>query len=108
MAKNKLLVFYIVLGCVVLIIAGGVLAKGIVNKSTKDTISKEEAYSIAAKNAGIDTSKVDYTKCNLKIDDGQYVYDVEFIDNDIKYEYEIDGSTGQILDIEKERIPSIS
>ena len=108
MAKNKLLVIYIVLGCLILIIASGALAKGIANKSTKDTISKEEAYSIAAENAGVDTSTVDYTKCNLEIDDGHYVYDVEFIDNDIKYEYEIHGSTGQILDIEKERIPSIS
>ena len=108
MAKNKLLVVYIVLGCVILIIVGGALAKGIATKSAKNTISKEKAYNIAAENAGVDTSKVEYTKCNLKIDDGHYVYDVEFIDNDIKYEYEIHGSTGQILDIEKESISTIS
>ena len=71
-------------------------------------ITKRPEIARIAENAGVDTSKGEYTKCNLKIDDGHYVYDVEFIDNDIKYEYEIHGSTGQILDIEKERIPSIS
>lgn len=108
MAKNKLIVIYIVAGFLVLFIAGGVLVRSIVRKSNSETISKEKAYTIASDDAGIDRTKVDYTKCNLEYDDGKYVYDVEFIDNDFKYEYKINAVTGQILDIERERVSTIS
>lgn len=61
-------------------------------------ISLEKAKEIALKNAGLNSSNVSFIKAKLDNDDGRKVYDIEFYSNGKKYDYEIDATSGSILD----------
>ncbi|MCD7768806.1 MAG: PepSY domain-containing protein [Oscillospiraceae bacterium] len=68
------------------------------SSTTSTLITESEARSIALASAGLSESGVTFTKTKLDTDDGQKVYDVEFYTTDAEYEYEINASTGAILD----------
>ncbi|MCD8115917.1 MAG: PepSY domain-containing protein [Oscillospiraceae bacterium] len=68
------------------------------SSTTSTLITESEARSIALASAGLSESSVTFTKTKLDTDDGQKVYDVEFYTTDAEYEYEINASTGAILD----------
>lgn len=76
--------------------------------STVGTASKSKYISVdEAKKIVFDDSKVNSSSViNLEIeydyDDGVMVYDIEFISNNIEYDYEIDAKTGKILEKEIE------
>lgn len=60
-------------------------------------IGIEKAKSIALADAGLSAASVVFTKAAQDREDGRIVYDVEFfINNDLEYEYEIDGTSGAI------------
>ena len=59
-------------------------------------ISIEEAKNIALADAGVSSSAATFTKSKLDIDDGVYVYDIEFYTDDTEYEYEITRDTGAV------------
>ena len=61
-------------------------------------IGVEKAKSIAASDAGLTVSQVNFVKAYQDYDDGIYVYEVEFISGDLEYEYEIHGTSGTIMD----------
>ncbi|MDO4793134.1 MAG: M56 family metallopeptidase [Filifactor alocis] len=61
-------------------------------------ISLEKAKEIALKNAGLNSSNVSFVKAKLDSDDGRKVYDIEFYSNNVEYDYEIDATSGAILD----------
>ena len=59
-------------------------------------ISIEEAKNIALSDAGVSSSAATFTKSKLDIDDGVYVYDIEFYTSDREYDYEINRDTGAV------------
>ena len=60
-------------------------------------IDLEEAKAIAIKESGFDASQIQFTETGLDNDDGIEKYEVEFIKDGVKYEYEIDSKSGAIL-----------
>lgn len=65
-------------------------------------ISADEAYAAALKYAKKKSSDVRLKKNKLDMDDGILKYEIEFIENGIEYEFDIDAQTGQILKYEKD------
>ena len=70
----------------------------------KALIGLDEAKKAALADAGVKAADATYTKAELDEDDGRVYYDVEFKTTSAKYEYEIDGYTGKVLDKEKEAV----
>ncbi len=62
-----------------------------------------KAKSIAVSHAGLSISDVTFSKAKLDTDDGNTVYDIKFYKDGIEYEYEIDASSGKILEYESEQ-----
>ncbi|MCM1164495.1 MAG: PepSY domain-containing protein [Lachnospiraceae bacterium] len=69
-------------------------------------ISLEEAKSAALKHAGLTAGEVTFTETKLDRDDGVDEYDIEFVTDAIKYEYEIRAADGSVLKFSTERIGS--
>lgn len=63
-----------------------------------DDIGIDKATEIALADAGFSADDVEFTKQNADIDDGVAIYEIEFINGETKYEYDIDAKTGNILD----------
>ena len=57
----------------------------------------DKAKEIALKHSGV-SGKVNYTKAKMERDDGINVYEIEFFQNGMEYDYEIQASDGKILD----------
>lgn len=74
--------------------------------NTKSYISKEKVKQIVQEDSHI--SRPSYQKIELDCDDGKMVYEVEFINNSIEYEYELDAKSGKILNKEIEKKTSKS
>ena len=72
------------------------------NTSKADRISASEAKKIALDHAGFSESDVIFAKVELDNDDGRYVYEVEFIKGRFEYDYEIDATSGNIIEHEKD------
>ena len=61
-------------------------------------VSLDGAKAAALKDAGLSESDVVFKKVELDHDHGTQVYDIEFYTSDIEYEYEIDASSGTVLE----------
>lgn len=72
------------------------------NENKNSDIGIEKAKSIALKHAGV-SGKVQYKKAKLEREDGRFVYEIEFDQGEMEYEYEILASDGTILDWSAER-----
>ena len=68
--------------------------------TTTDLISKSKAKSIALKRAGV--SNVSGYKCELDIDDGIKVYEIEFRSGGYEYDIDINAKTGKVVKFDKE------
>ncbi len=66
-------------------------------------IGEAKATSIACAAAGVDRASVFDFSCELDLDDGKAVYEVEFETKTTEYQYDIDAVTGTIIKSEKER-----
>ena len=75
-----------------------------VKKATtnKSYIGANKAKEIALTHAGVSASKADFIKAKLDKDDGKRVYEVEFYQGTMEYEYTIDAYTGKILEWDME------
>ena len=71
------------------------------NSSTYIGIDK--AKTIAVNHAGLLISDVAFSKAKLDTDDGNTIYEIEFYKGGIEYEYEIDASSGNILEYDTEQ-----
>lgn len=60
-------------------------------------ISLEKAKEIALRHAGVSRNKAQKMKGYLDWENGRRIYDIEFYNNNVKYEYEIDAATGKII-----------
>ncbi len=71
--------------------------------SDSSYIGSAKASEIALVNSGAGAGFDGYVEVELDFDDGIMVYEVEFIYNEVDYEYEINATTGTIIDIETEK-----
>ena len=71
---------------------------GEVNKS--QYIGKDKALDIALAKAGLKKSQISGYDVEFECDDGVITYDVEFYSGSVEYEFEIDATTGSILEYE--------
>lgn len=62
----------------------------------------EEAKAIAAEHAGFSVSDVSFSKAKLEKEHRMMVYEIEFYNNGLEYEYEINAETGEIIKYEVE------
>ncbi len=82
--------------------------KGTESKATGKTVDSsnyigvDKAKSIAVNHAGLSISEVTFSKAKLDNDDGNTLYEIEFYKDGIEYEYEVDASSGKILEYDKE------
>lgn len=98
------------LACVICltVLSGSVIA--FATPSTNEThIGLEKAKEIALADAGLNQKDVIFVKAKLDRDGARYEYDIEFYSGNIEYDYEINATTGKILerdrDIEYYAIP---
>ena len=61
-------------------------------------IGSDKALSIALKDAGVSSGSADVRKNKLDWDDGVRVYEVKFYAGNTEYEYEINATTGAVID----------
>ena len=61
-------------------------------------VSLDGAKAAALKDAGLPESDVTFKKAELDYDHETQVYDIEFYTSDTEYEYEIDASSGTVLE----------
>ncbi|MCD7944140.1 MAG: PepSY domain-containing protein, partial [Clostridia bacterium] len=66
--------------------------------STTTYIGVDAATAIALADAGVSESDTTFTKARQDTDDGIVVYDIEFYTTGYEYEYEINATTGVIID----------
>lgn len=65
---------------------------------TEEIITADQAKEKALAHAGLTNDQVTFARCELDLEDGRQVYEVEFYTQDNKeYDYEIDPYTGEIL-----------
>lgn len=65
-------------------------------------VTLETAKEAALADAGLNTADVTFFKEREEIDDGIMIYDIEFFTSDTKYEYEINGITGAVIERKSE------
>lgn len=73
------------------------------NSNSAEYIGESKAKSIAMSHAGVTSTDVIYTKCELDYDDGIVEYEIEFRIGNIEYEYNINAVTGDIIEYEIDR-----
>jgi len=64
--------------------------------NVSNAVGLERAKEIALSDAGVAAANAAYMQAKQDYDDGRLVYDIDFYANNIKYDYEIDG-TGAII-----------
>lgn len=64
---------------------------------TEQYIGAEAAKQAALEHAGLQADEVRFKHARLELDDGRWIYDVEFHDNTTEYDYEIDAGNGAVL-----------
>ncbi len=75
------------------------------NKENSSTyIGIDKAKTIATSHAGHKVSEVTFSKAKLDSDDGNAIYEIEFYKDDLEYEYEVDASSGKILEHDTEQV----
>ncbi len=73
------------------------------NDTNTSYITKEEARNIAISDAGFSLDNVSLIKVEFDYDNGLAIYEVEFINNNLEYDYEINAITKEIVSKKQER-----
>ena len=82
----------------------GTISSGGPSSANTAEITVEGAKSAALKHAGLAESEVTFTEVKLDYDDGIAEYDVEFVTDFMKYEYEIKAADGTVMKFSSEKI----
>ena len=72
------------------------------NLLSQVNITAAEAKEKALTHANLKAEDVTFIKVELDDENGKPFYEVEFVHNNVKYEYDINGTTGEIIKTEKE------
>ena len=97
----------IVAGCAAAAIALGgigVYAAGQLAKAA--AITEEDAYRFALADAGVNAENAALLHAEYEIESGTPVYDVEFVADDVKYDYDIKAEDGTVLKKEADPVRS--
>ena len=78
-------------------IVGEIGSEGTITDNNQATITEEEAKEIALDAAGIAESDVKALRVEKDIENGRYVYEVDFYSENKEYDYKIDQTTGDIV-----------
>ena len=78
------------------------IAAAPVEKLPADALTREEAEKIALDHVGFTANQVTRLRTEYEIDDGLPQFDIEFIQGDWEYEFEIHAENGQILSYDKD------
>ena len=74
------------------------------NASTEAYIGEEQALANACLYVGLETSEVELTEpVELEFENGRMVYDIEFRKDDMKYEFEVDAVSGEVVSFEEKQ-----
>lgn len=73
------------------------------NQSSNNYIGVDRAKEIVLNHANLTTNDVVFKKVELDIDYGIATYEIEFYNNFIEYDYEVDAISGSILKFEKDK-----
>ena len=76
--------------------------------SYKAYIGEENAKNIALNDAKLEIEKVSMTEIDMDYDDGLMVYEVDFVNNNVQYEYKVNAKTGVIIDKDVENKSAIN
>ena len=68
------------------------------------SITADQAKETALKQAGLTASQVSYIEAHEDYDDGRVLYEGKFFCGDLEYEFEVDGTTGALIDWDVESI----
>ena len=67
-----------------------------------DKLTEEQALQIALDYVGFTADQVSRVRTEFEVDDGIPQYDVEFLQGDWEYEFEIHGKNGKIISYDKD------
>ena len=70
--------------------------------TTNNTYDNDEALNIILKEENLSLNDIQLTRKIQKIDDNKLIYEINFIYNNKKYDYEVDATTGAIIKKEVE------
>ena len=73
-----------------------------------DYIGETAAKEAALAHAGVSEADVCWLKADFDRDDGVYYYELEFTANGVKYDYDVNALTGDIVKFEQERTGNLS
>ena len=91
---------YIIGIVLVVLLVGGVFLGGKAvawNKVKTNSIGLENAQNYALADSGIDPKKAQILKTKFDHEDGEFIYEVEFIYENVKYKYDIKAVDGIVL-----------
>ena len=78
-------------------IVGEIGSEGTITDNNQAIITEEEAKKIALDDAGIAESDIEGLRVEIDIENGRYVYEVDFYSGNKEYDYKIDQTTGDIV-----------
>ena len=93
---------------VALLVIGGILGAGVTGAYATSQVAKaasiteDMAIQFACVDAGVNPQDVLVQRTNFDFEQGQFVYEVDFLTEDSKYEYTLKATDGSILGKEKE------
>lgn len=67
------------------------------DSTATDYVGLSTAKAVALADAGVNSANAEFIKARLDYDDGRAEYEIEFVANNTKYEYEIDALSGKVL-----------
>lgn len=73
------------------------------NASEKAYIGKDKALAIVANDLGTTADKLTRVECEMDYERGTMIYELEFYYNGFEYDYEVNATTGAIVDFDKDR-----
>ena len=74
------------------------------NVSASVSVDLESATATALADAGVSEDQVTRLRAELDEDDGRLYYEIDFIYNELEYEYEVDANSGKIVSTDRESI----
>lgn len=101
--ENKLKTYSIVISIITIILLIAIISILFIKK---EKITKLEAQNIAYEYANVEEKDVSNIRTKKEMFDDEY--EIEFITNEYKYEFEIDSRTGRVINFEKDLINKVS